>query len=274
MSCNIKCVLWLLPINELALIQPTLQINRAIIAYLHLHFRQALPPNPRVCLCLCVHLSLSLLGLYGELVWLFSPSCPKSSVYLMLWPVDEGEEVPVGWSFWCFLQDRGGIFFGGREDFCSGLFFFFCKGWGVFWRGELSVGTLPVRLGFVFFVFFPQCSQEQADLQPMHARCTCSSVNGLRERWLLEAVWCVRFHLRVCPSASPQQPRVSWTRRRTSRWACLSLLLLSVSSSSSWPLSLSFTFELLLSQIFHLKALVFNKKPEKWYFKEVSWFCP
>lgn len=153
MSCNIKCVLWLLPINELALIQPTLQINRAIIAYLHLHFRQALPPNPRVCLCLCVHLSLSLLGLYGELVWLFSPSCPKSSVYLMLWPVDEGEEVPVGWSFWCFLQDRGGIFFRGREDFCSGLFFFSVKG------GEcsdvVSSALAPCPCVWVlFFLFF------------------------------------------------------------------------------------------------------------------------
>lgn len=192
----------------------------------------------------------------------------------MLWPVDQGEEVPVGWSFWCFLQDGGGgIFFRGREDFCSGLYFilfFSVKGgeysdmwWAERWHSTRAFG----------FFLGSRCSDGQADLQPMHARCTCSGVNRLRERWLLEAVWCVRFHLRVCRSASPQQPRVSWTRRRTSRWACLSLLLLSVSSSSSWPPSLSFTFELLLSWIFLPKAHVFKKIPELWYFKEAFWFC-
>lgn len=33
----------------------------------------------------------------------------------MLWPVERGEEVPVGWSYWCFLQDRGRIFGFQRE---------------------------------------------------------------------------------------------------------------------------------------------------------------
>lgn len=33
----------------------------------------------------------------------------------MLWPVERGEEVPVGCSYWCFLQDRGRIFVFQRE---------------------------------------------------------------------------------------------------------------------------------------------------------------
>lgn len=60
---NIKSVLPVLPINELALIQPTLEINKPIITYLHLHFPRALHPNPRLCLCPCVHLSVGVLGL-------------------------------------------------------------------------------------------------------------------------------------------------------------------------------------------------------------------
>lgn len=158
----------------------------------------------------------------------------------MLWPVERGEEVPVGWSYWCFLQGGGRIFVFQRE----GKFLFWAappppiqclvKGgerpdmwggrrWGFFltaaalcWAGRLAAHACALH---------PQQSER------------------LRAAASLEGVWCVLFHLRVCHSASPQQPRVSWTRRRTSRWARLSLLSLSVSSSSSRPLSLPLTIE-------------------------------
>lgn len=61
------------------LIQTTFEINKAIIAYLHLYFPHAFVPNPCFYLCLCVHLCASVFGLYGELVWLlffFFARCP------------------------------------------------------------------------------------------------------------------------------------------------------------------------------------------------------
>lgn len=53
---------------RLPLIQLTLEINRAIIAHLHLYFAsRSFAPNPRLCVPPCA----SVFGLYRELVGLF-----------------------------------------------------------------------------------------------------------------------------------------------------------------------------------------------------------
>lgn len=189
------------------------------------------------------------IGIIGRISLTFPPSCLTSSAYLMLWPVERGEEVPVGWSYWCFLQDRGRILVFQREG--RFLFWVYPPPPSLWLRVDnvLTCGEIGVEA----FFWHPRRSDEQADSQPMHARCTRSRVNRLRAAVSLEGVWCVLFHLRVCHSASPQQPRVSWTRRRTSRWARLSLLSLSMSFSSSRPLSLSIANEGLVLWIFHPK---------------------
>lgn len=65
---------------RLPLIRPTLEINKAIIAHLHLRFpSSSSAPNPRLHPCLCVRPCAGVFGLYGELVGLFfflSPTPP------------------------------------------------------------------------------------------------------------------------------------------------------------------------------------------------------
>lgn len=99
---------------------------------------------PHLCLCLCVHLSLSLLGLYGELVWLFSPSLVQSPLFISCF----GQLIRVrrrqldGVCDAFYRIEGGGFFFcRGREDF---RVFFSVKG------GECS----DVRLGFFVLCFF------------------------------------------------------------------------------------------------------------------------
>ena len=68
----------------------------------------------------------------------------------MLWPVDQGEEVPVGWNFSCFLQDRRGILFQG------GGCFFSAKGGECsdMWRDQHWHSARALGVFFFFFFFF------------------------------------------------------------------------------------------------------------------------
>lgn len=136
-SPTLKCRRFSRPL----LIRPTLEINKPIITYLHLHFPHAFAPNPSIRACACVCLC-ECVWIIWRISWTFFP-CPMPSAYLMFWPVDRGFRrcqldrdffffveyacLFIGGFFLCLFTGwrEGFFFFRGRAKFSPDFFFFF-----------------------------------------------------------------------------------------------------------------------------------------------------